>query len=379
MGYSMFGPTGVTHWDKAKAFGGYVLFATLSGDVVRLIDLAGNVAKTWSLPEGVKPFYPQLLPTGNLLVQGVTGRETWAFGGASGTVMELDWEGNVVWRYDHPTLHHDACRLRNGNTMVIAWEPLPPQVAARVQGGRPGSELAPGIVDADFCWVPDLAAQQSGQERPAGAIIGDALYEVAPDGRIVWEWHSADHLDPAVEVICPLESRQEWTHCNAVEELPNGDLLLSFRQTSAVLRVERPSGRVAWRWGPGVLSHQHDPNPLPNGNLLIFDNGEHRYSGVYSRVVEVDPASGEIVWEYAGEPKISFFSTGISGAQRLPNGNTAICEGRTGRLFEVTPEGEIVWEYINPHEFPHRGDRRNRAIFRAHRYAADSPELRGRV
>ncbi|MSQ09416.1 MAG: aryl sulfotransferase [Dehalococcoidia bacterium] len=379
MGYSMFAPTGVTHWDKDRAFSGFVLFATLSGDLVRLIDLAGETVKTWSLPDGIKPFYPQFLDNGNLLVQGVTGKETWSFGGAAGALLELDWDGNLVWRYEHPTLHHDTCRLRNGNTMVINWEVLDPGVTGRVQGGRAGSEMAPGIIDADFCWVPDLVGRQGGQQRAAGTIISDALSEIAPDGSTVWEWHGGNHLDPSLEVICPLEGRQEWTHCNGVEELPDGNLLLSFRQTSTILIVERPSGEVVWRWGPGQLSHQHDPSRLENGNYLIFDNGEHRFNGCYSRVVEMNPTSGEIVWEYSGEPKLAFFSTGISGAQRLSNGNTAICEGRTGRLFEVTHDGAIVWEYVNPHEFPHRGDRRNRAIFRAHRYTADSAALRGRV
>ncbi len=93
----------------------------------------------------------------------------------------------------------------------------------------------------------------------------------------------------------------------------------------------------------------------------------------------MNPKTNEIEWEYRGSPPLSFFSTGISSAQRLPNGNTFICEGRTGRLFEVTRAAEIVWEFVNPYEFPHRGDDRNRAIFRAAKYAPDSPEIRNRV
>jgi outer membrane protein assembly factor BamB len=380
MGYSLFQPTGVTHLDPDKAFPGYTLFATLSGEEAYLIDLKGETVKTWRVPAPYKPYYGYFLESGNLLMRCSSGNETWAFGGASSTVLELDWDGNVVWKYEHATLHHDHCRLRNGNTAVIGWEVLDPYIAARVKGGVPGSEMEPGILDEDFCWVPDLAAKASGNERAAGAMISDALYEIDKTGAIVWEWHGSDHLDPEVDAICPLEGRQEWTHCNAVEEMPDGRLLLSFRQTSTVTIVDKGSGKVDWRFGPGVLSHQHDPTPLSNGNILIFDNGEHRVRGsCHSKVVEVNPDTSAVEWSYTGSPPLAFFSTGISGAQRLPNGNTFICEGRTGRLFEVTGSGEIVWEYINPHEAPHRGDVRNRAVFRSHRYAADGPELRGRV
>jgi hypothetical protein len=376
----MFGPTGVTHSEPDRVFPGYTLFATLSGDELLLIDNGGQVVKRWRAPGNFKPYYAFIVPdSGNLLLRCTSGKETWGFGGASGAVVELDWDGNVVWQYEHPTLHHDHCRLRNGNTLMLAWEVLEPDMAKRIRGGVSGSELAPGVLDEDFCWVPDLAAQ-SGTERAAGTIIGDSLIEVDRGGNVVWTWHGSDHLDPAVDVICPLEGRQEWTHGNAVEEMPDGNIILSFRQTSTILTIDKASGEVLWRWGPGELSHQHDPTITEDGNILIFDNGEHRLRGsCYSRVVEMEPNKQQIVWEYRGSPPLSFFSTGISSAQRLANGNTLVCEGRTGRLFEVTRSADVVWEFINPYEFPHRGDQRNRAIFRAAKYAADSPELRGRV
>ena len=175
--------------------------------------------------------------------------------------------------------------------------------------------------------------------------------------------------------------RGEWTHCNGLTELLNGRHLHSAsarpaRSSSSASKT----GDVYWRFGPGELSHQHNPTQLDNGNLLIFDNGETReQGGVYSRVVELDPNAREIVWQFRGDPALSFFSTGISGAQRLPNGNTAICDGRTGRLFEVTAEGDVVWEYMNPETRQWRGEKHNRAVFRALRYAVDGPEVRGRV
>jgi hypothetical protein len=356
MGYSPFRPTGMTHHDRGRAFQGYTLFTTLGGDTTYLIDMVGTVVHTWQARAPLRVYYGYLLPTGNLLVRCTTGQEPWPMGGGSGAVVELDWEGREVWRYEDPTLHHDHCRLRNGNTLLLSWEWLPADVWQRVQGGVSGSELSGGQ-----------------------GMLGDALREVTPDGHTVWEWHAYQALDPASDVICPLHPRHEWTHCNAVEELPDGNVVVSFRQIDTVAILDRATGRFAWQWGRGAITHQHDPSPLPNGNLLIFDNGMHRVGNPRSRVVEVDPRRGEVVWQFVGTPQASFFSGNISGAQRLPNGNTLVCEGACGRFFEVTLHGDSVWEYVNPYAFPHREDTRATAVFRAHRYAADSPELRGRV
>jgi hypothetical protein len=96
-------------------------------------------------------------------------------------------------------------------------------------------------------------------------------------------------------------------------------------------------------------------------------------------VIELDPGTRQTVWEYQGNPPWTFFSPHISGAQRLASGNTLICEGQWGRVFEVTPAGEIVWEYINPHHGEQRPGVRANSVFRAYRYAADSPEIHGRL
>ena len=125
------------------------------------------------------------------------------------------------------------------------------------------------------------------------------------------------------------------------------------------------------------LSQQHDPRPLPNGNLLIFDNGPHRrdHPAPYSRVIEVDPRTSAIVWEYRDQSLFDFFSPYISGAQRLGNGNTLICEGCHGRIFEVTADGEVVWEYVSPHFALEKGrPGLNNWVFRAFRYTPDEIE-----
>ena len=357
MGFAVYGNNGVTHWDKERAFSGVTLYTTIGSNATKLIDMDGNTVHEWTPPAPAKPFYGIFKDNGNLFVRCYDNTEPFTGGGFGGVLVELDWDSNVVWRYDNPVIHHDHIVLRNGNIMVIGWEELTDEQAVRVQGG---------------------------QERPDGgpghAMLGDFLLELNADKEVVWEWHGYDKLDPEQEVICPIEFRGEWTHCNGVTELLDGNICISFRQTSQVIFIEKATGDVYWRFGPGELSHQHNPTQLANGNLLIFDNGEHRPQvGTYSRVVELDPSSREIVWQFRGDPSLSFFSTGISGAQRLDNGNTFICDGRTGRFFEVTTEGGIVWEYMNPEICQWRAEKNNRAVFRAIRYAVDGPEVQGRV
>ena len=133
-----------------------------------------------------------------------------------------------------------------------------------------------------------------------------------------------------------------------------------------------------------MVSHQHHPTFLENGRILLFDNGCHRRGVDHSRIVEVDPETNEIAWDYTADPVISFYSYNISSVQRLPNGNTFICEGAAGRLFEVTPSKEIVWEYINPvflsGQNPTAANPSSvaNAVFRSHRYGPDHPGLQGK-
>ena len=91
---------------------------------------------------------------------------------------------------------------------------------------------------------------------------------------------------------------------------------------------------------------------------------------------------GEYVWVYRGKPSNTFNSRHISGCQRLASGNTLICEGICGRIFEVTPQGDIVWNFVSPYfasdDLKGPGAGQN-MVFRALRYAANSPEIAGRL
>jgi hypothetical protein len=220
------------------------------------------------------------------------------------------------------------------------------------------------------------------------------IAEVTRDKEVVWEWHGEDHLAELEELLPPAGWQHvldrahnviafDWAHNNTVQVIgPNaadeaeragggerrfrpGNFLISYRSNDVIAVVERPSGRIVWAWGPGELDGQHKPHMLPTGRILIFDNGTLHGR---SRVVELDPLTGEITWEYDGQPDRPFFSHCISGAQRLHNGNTLICDGMNARLFEVTPEKEIVWEFVNPYRHPAAWEG---AIYRCLRYDAE--------
>lgn len=345
----------VTYCDSRKTYEGYTLFAPMGPGYVWLIDMDGNFVQRWEMGH-IPGEYGVLLPSGNLLYAGkVIPGPLNEFGGFGGVLLEADWDGNIVWKYEDLYQHHDFCRMDNGNTMVLRWVSVPDKIAAKIQGGIPGTERQ-------------------------GMIWADSFQEVTPTGEVVWEWLSYEHLDPAVDVICPLCPRSEWSHANACFVLPNGDILTTFRRTDTIAIIDKGTGDIKWRWGVGELAHPHDPTMLDNGNILVFDNGIHRNLARpnYSRVLEINPATGKIEWEYKTNPRHHFYGSQVSGCQRLPNDNTLICEGTTGRIFEVTAEGELVWEFISPFYYDIEGYGRTNQIFRAYRYSPGYKGLQGK-
>ena len=125
------------------------------------------------------------------------------------------------------------------------------------------------------------------------------------------------------------------------------------------------------------MSGQHDAQMLDNGNVLVFANGVYQSDLHHSQVLEIDRVTNEVVWRYkAKDDFTSFFSPHMGGAQRLPSGNTLICEGNKGCLFEVTPTGDIVREFVSPHFVQSETFGRINWLFRARWYAPDAPEIR---
>ena len=341
--------TGLTALDRTRACPGYTLYSPMSGPGdVYLLNLDGEEVHHWSMPDP-PGLYGYLLPNGNLFYGGKLKDDMWGrfqswkrFKG--GVMMEVDWDGNVVWEHRDKDHHHDARRTEAGGAIYLTVELMSPEVAAKVKGGNP-------LTGENGMWA-------------------DVIVEVDASGNRVWEWHATDHLDFERDLITFNDSRDEWSHGNTVSDVSDNRVLFSFRNISTVGMIDKASGEVVWRLGGEVLAQQHDPSELADGNILIYDNGSlsAHHPLPFSRVIEVNPATNQIVWEYLDTPAYNFFSPYISGARRLPNGNTLITEGMFGRMFQVAPNGDVVWEYINPHFYEDVENAVVNRVFRATHY-----------
>lgn len=347
--------------DQEKCYNGYTLFchpypeeAVEEGEgKIHLIDMEGNTVHTWYTETTVQS-HCHLLPNGNLLYPTRDRSDIQKAG-----LRELDPESNVQWYY-HCRVDHDFQVLSNGNYLIHT---------------------------VDDHMVPELSP---------GLKANPYILEINRQQELIWEWRAENHIDDLKRLLSPEEWEHvqdrleneypfDWAHNNTCQVIrPNatyekelksdgpvrfkpGNIVFSYRSNDVIGVIDRENGDIVWAWGPGRLDGQHHPHILSNGNLLIFDNGTLRG---YSRVIELNPLSNEIEWEYVADPKEEFHSKYISGAQRLPNGNTLICDGMESRLFEVTREGEMVWEYTSHlHE-----ESANDTIYRATRYSPDYVE-----
>ena len=372
MGWSTAQGLGLTVHRPQLSFKGYTLAIPLAGDSAFLIDMDGRFVHRWQF-EGLRPSKAELLENGNLLVLGVetdllpkgpppvVGSEPEPFEqrvrrlGANGSMLrEVAWDGEVVWEHRDVGIHHDFKRLANGHTVFPVWVEMTEELSKVVRGG---SKLP---------------------KEKLGLMLGDDIVEIDAGGKEVRRVETWKLFDPRKDAICPLEARVEWTHVNSVDVNAEGEVVISCRNNSRVAIISA-AGEMTWRYGAPNTGHQHHATWMANGNVQIFDNGMHRVRGMStSKVIEVDPKTDEVVWSYQGSPPAQFFSGHISGVSRLPNGNTLVCEGTAGRLFEVTKGGEVVWEWWNP-VFNTRPDGVSMGwVFRAYRYGPDYAGLAGR-
>lgn len=364
-GYARRKITGLTYSQFSRSYPyGFTLFTPIGDKKTYLIDMEGEIVKQWEMPY-LPGLHAELLPNGNLLYAGqLPNGPLVDLTGASGVLLEVDWDGKIVWKYEDPYLHHTFYRMKNGNTLVVKWVKVPEEIAKKVEGGIPNTERE-------------------------GVMWSDVIQEINPEGKVVWGWLSYEHLDPKVDSICHSCARSEWTEINSLEVLPDGNILTCFMRTHTVAIIDKSTGNVKWRWGLGEAGHPHSPTSLGNGNILLLDNGRHSIglSFGYSRLLEVDPNTSKIKWEYLDLPMCSFFSPIMGSCQQMPRpvdpmvratSNILVCEGTNGRIFEITSDGRIVWEYVNPFYHDTKFGKTN-MIFNARRYEPTYEGLKGCV
>ncbi len=471
--------TGMTYWDKDRAYNGYTLFAAMGQRTTYLIDMEGNVVNSW--PVGTNPRFldngnlsDRAPPESNDRLRGGAEIPEAATGATGALFLELDWDNNVAWSYRHTlegySPHHDWVMIFN-----------------------------PKLGEPTLLYIANKAISHEecialGCDPANGPYVGtniDSIVEADMDGNIIWIWNFVDHLVQDFDstkanyvgtgkTIADYPHRlninmpghpvsRDTLHLNGMDYNQNldqvmfdtvqgevyiidhgntfvpgdleasmvlaagekGDLLYRFGDPARYGQGEPPSTLVNWNESTtghkqlgGIHNIQWIDDGLPGaGNLLMFNNGQYLGERMpQSYIYEVNPflnangidtghyvnppdagyyvwepevprnthkrpknMSNQIVWIFSSKSGQNFFSHIGSGVQRLPNGNTLITAMTEGHLFEVTPEGELVWEYINP--VTDQGevvDVMTNALpmtnptFRAYRYDASHPGLAGR-
>lgn len=413
-------PTGTTIYKPDQAWNGYTVFDAQDGQGAILIDMNGNVMRQWPEISAVPgPF--RVLPGGYIMGGDVQRRPH-----QEAIVMrQLGWEGNEIWRYSGmeqvltQVVENEDGTTSGGETVWSSrqhhdWQREGSPVGYYAPGQAPLTDSGKTLILAHKnVTLPEISPKQ---------LEDDYIYELSWNGEVVWEWLASDHIDEmgfsedARNVIHrasgfnEARSSFDWLHINSLTYIgpnkwyENGDerfhpdnVMFSSRTANIIGIIDR-AGSIVWRMGPdyshsqaladiGQIIGQHNPHIIPEGlpgagNLLVFDNGG---SGGYgpanparpdgsnamtrdsSRVLEINPVTFEKVWEYSteGTERWQFYSWYVSNAQRLPNGNTLVNEGMDGRIFELTPEKEIVWEYMSPYQGTEEPI--SRRIYRAHR------------
>ena len=315
--------SGIVRHDRERASPGLNLYASLARTSAILMDMDGTVVHRWSRASGKEWGHVELLPNRELLVLNEVPFK----------LLRLDWDSSVIWENDEQ-VHHDLDISDNGDIYVLTGS------KKHIDFG--GGELP--IYDHAFA-IPDSAGQLkrriSFSSVLAGVIDEPSLREFVAPGEKVGERYRL--VGKFVDLF----------HVNTLAIVPRtfsesfqkGFVLFAARNLNLIGVVDVDSETLVWSWGTDELDWPHQPTLLESGNLLIFDNGFHRG---YSRIVEVVPSSGDIVWEYKGDPPKSFRSITMGGVQGLPNGNVLVTESLRGHAFEITRDGEIVWEFFNP-------------------------------
>ena len=369
---------------NAQAFQGYTLYAPNNSRYTYLIDMNNTVVHSWThTTAGGYSVY--LLEDGSILRTANANNPQLNGGGATGFVQRIGWSGNIIWQYTYSSAtylsHHDIEPMPNGNVLLIAWEVK--TAAQAVQAGLSRSTVL---------WPDHIIEVQ-----PTGTS----------GGNIVWQWHAWDHLvqqyNPSKSNYGVVKDHAElldinmgssgvgisggdWMHLNAISYNPTLDqIVISSHTLNEIYVIDHSTttaeaashqggrsgkgGDILYRWGmpsnygasgSQVFSVVHCAvwitTGLPGaGNILAFNNGDNQQRSVVMEIVPPSSSTGVYTlvsgsaygpsaptWTFTAS---GFYSDHLGSCQRLPNGNTLIAQSTSGRLFEVTSSGSIVWSY----------------------------------
>lgn len=408
-------PTGTTLYDPSKCDSGYTLFMGRQIGAI-LINMNGKVVRQWKDFMGM----PCKMIKGGHILGSLAARDAAIASQDFADVTMIDWDGNVEWtfnKYDHVNdpdgiewaarQHHDY--QMEGNPVGY---PVP------------GQEVTTDFRKMLILTHKDVNKPKISPHQ----LLDDCLIEIDREGNILWEWSVIDHFnefgfteeqknamyrDPTMRptgqgdlfhINCASYVGPNHWYDEGDERFNPQNIIMDSRECNIMFIVSHETGEIVWQVGPdftktpelrifGTIVGPHHTHMIPKGlpgegHIMVYDNGgwagygapnQFSKTGLKvsrrdgSRVVEFDPTTLEIVWECKGEeigatdaPFTThyFYSPLTSDAQRLPNGNTFICEGTSGRFMEFTPDNELVWEY----NYPRLG---SGLIYRAYRIPYD--------
>jgi len=329
---------GVTVYARGRAGDGLNLYSSGHGPEAILMDMEGSVLHRWRREfREIWPDSPALADSPDTrwwrrcrLLPGA--EEILVIFEGLG-IAKLDRRSNVVWASANGA-HHDMDLLPDGGIYVLTREA---HIVPWYDPEQPVLEDFVSLLDSRGEEQSRFSLLEAFEQSEHRGVWRDGGSRPGRRGD-VFHTNSLEVLDGRLAERDPAFAR--------------GNLLLSMLKLDAIAVVDPRTRRVVWA-RTGVFRRQHDPSILPNGNLLLFDNVG---LGERSRVLELDPLSLETVWSYEGSDTSPFYSEKLGASQRLSNGNTLITESDGGRAFEVTPDGEIVWEFHNPHRTGDSGD-----------------------
>lgn len=325
------GPDGVLLRDRERSQPGYNLYSVHILSRADLMDADGNVVRSWSHSPSRRWSNCELLPNGDLLVVGAGERSE---GHSNRYLMRLSWEGDVIWKRWMPA-HHDVELTPRDQLLVLT---LRRRMIPEVDRSAITRDDELTLLDQNGQVLDTVSLFEVFNSRPdlfefqqVGAFAGQRetnVIDLFHSNSV--EWMRREHLFGSHPIYDP------------------GHVLISLRHQDVVAIVDPDSRKLIWTWGQGELSGPHDAQLLENGHVLVFDNGI-RPDRQWSRVVELDPVTRRIVWQYRAPRPTDFFTRSKGSSQRLANGNTLIASSDQGWAFEVTAAGETVWEFRCPY------------------------------
>ncbi len=421
--------------DTNQTFKGYTLFAPKQNTMTYLINNEGRKIHEWTAstyPPGQSVY---LLENGNLLRTCMTPGSLGTGGGEGGRIEEYSWNDSLVWSMDYSTStymqHHDIKRLPNGNIIMLVVEKK--SLAEMIAAGFDTSKMQ----EPDFHQKHIILPDEVVEIQPTYPTGGTVVWEWHVWDHLIQN-HDATKANYGIPSLHPelIDAAGDhknlplfWNHMNCIDYNPTfNQIALSVRGNSEVWIIDHSTttaqaashaggthnkgGDLLYRWGNPITYvagatatddkyfQQHDAEWIKSdcpgaGDILCFNNGVNRN---YSTIDQITPpvdingnytlVSGSaygptaLTWTYVASPPSSLYAQDISGAQRLPNGNTLIDDGPLGIFYEVTAAGDVVWKYINPttnlgpltqgdsvpHNFPDHPNETLNSVFRVYRY-----------